>query len=170
MVKHGRAKKRRAGRTGRTKLKNGNYRIFRPATIKDPVIKAMWDQRRSPAANMETLGLRLSTGKDVLASSSKQSGECKAIELYDIPASDIIPKKTLNQRMLPVSIEDQQYIAKLFKKHGNNYAKMARDIKLNEMQHTGAKLRKIGARFLLLSQKDIRVEIPENIKDLMSEL
>ncbi len=182
MVKHGRTKKRRAGRTGRTKLKHNSHRLFRPAKIQDPVIKANWDRRKSPSVNMQNLGLKDATamnhttelykamgvvGADKTQTSG-ESGTCKAVELYDVPASDIIPKKTLAQRMLPVSIENQEYIIKLLERYGDDYAKMSRDIKINNMQHTENKLRKIGARFLLLNEKEIRVDIPENVKSLMA--
>ncbi len=183
MVKHGRTKKRRAGRTGKTKLKHNSHRLFRKAKIQDPVIKANWDRRKSPTVNMQHLGLRDATSMNHTTElykamggaaavgetqTSGESGTCKAVELYDVPASDIIPKKTLAQRMLPVSIENQEYIVKLLEKYGDDYGKMARDIKMNNMQHTENKLRKIGARFLLLNEKEIRVDIPENIKSLMA--
>ncbi len=101
---------------------------------------------------------------------SKEASACKAIELYDIPDSDTLPKSGLSQRMLPVSIENQEYIVKLFQKYGDDYGKMARDIKLNNMQHNTNQLKKIGARFLLLEAGQIRVEIPENVKPLMLAL
>lgn len=91
----------------------------------------------------------------------------KAVEIFDIPDSDVIPKKTLSQRMLPLSIEDQNYMAKCMEKHGDDYAKMARDIKLNDMQHTEHKLRKLGARFLLLSAEHRRTEIPDKVQHLV---
>lgn len=48
----------------------------------------------------------------------------KALELFDIPSSDtFLPKKTKSDIMLPVSIENQQYIAKCFAKYGNDYEK-----------------------------------------------
>lgn len=97
-----------------------------------------------------------------------QKASCKAVELYDIPDSDVIPKQTLSQRLLPVSIENQNYMAALFGRHGNDYGKMAKDMKLNNMQHNENQLRKIGARFLLLNEGEIRVEIPDRIKDLMA--
>mmetsp|Transcript_18440 Transcript_18440/g.22585 ORF Transcript_18440/g.22585 Transcript_18440/m.22585 type:complete len:180 (-) Transcript_18440:143-682(-) len=176
MVKHGRNKKRRAGRIGRTKLKNRNYALFKPPQFQDPVIKNHWDPKKSARVNMESLGLQsapntlfnvLDSQEQKENNESSSTKSCKAIELYDIPESDIIPKSTLAQRMLPVSIENQKYMAKCFAKHGEEYFKMSRDIKVNDMQHTENHLRKLGAKFLLLKKSQRRVDIPEKIRHLI---
>jgi len=134
------------------------------------VVKKSWDPKRSPAENMAKLGLRTNNEKDFLTnpgSANTVEGILgKAVELYDIPDSDDIPKSTL--RMLPVSIENQEYMVKLFAKYGNDYTRMTRDMKLNNMQHTVKQLQKIGARFLLLDKSQIRVEMPDNVKELMA--
>lgn len=176
MVKHARNKKRRAGRIGKTKLKNRTYRFFKPPQITDQVIREHWNPKKSPKENLETLGLcslpnnkihnRGITNKDTELLNS----ECKAVELYDIPESDVIPKRTKSQIMLPVSIENQEYMAKCFTKYGNDYGKMAKDIKVNNMQHNENQLRKLGARFLLLTESQLRVEVPDKIKHLMVKL
>jgi hypothetical protein len=120
---------------------------------------------------MAKLGLRSDPTPKVEnkeSNSLETSGTCKAIELYDIPDSDKLPKSGLSLRMLPVSIENQEYIVKLFQKYGDDYMKMARDIKMNNMQHTKGQLKKIGARFLLLEESQIRVDIPDDVKPLMA--
>jgi len=118
---------------------------------------------------MAKLGLRTNNEKDFLTSNKNtaEGGKAgKAVELFDIPDSDEIPKSTL--RMLPVSVENQDYMVKLFAKYGNDYTRMSRDMKLNNMQHTVKQLQKIGSRFLLLEENDIRVEIPDSVKELMA--
>jgi hypothetical protein len=133
------------------------------------VVKESWDPKRSPAENMAKLGLRTNNEKDFLTSNKNTAEGGKAgtaVELFDVPDSDEIPKSTL--RMLPVSIENQDYMVKLFAKYGNDYTRMSRDMKLNNMQHTVKQLQKIGARFLLLEGNDIRVEIPDSVKELMA--
>ena len=157
---------------------NRNYQFFKPPQIQDPIIKSNWNPRKSPAENLKAMGLRSlpnisvnSRGRNMeeygsTNAKSKESNK-KCIELFDIPDSDIIPKKTLAQRMLPVSIDNQKYMAKCFAKHGDDYLKMSRDIKVNNMQHTENQLRKLGARFLLLSEGERRVEIPDKIQHLM---
>lgn len=98
----------------------------------------------------------------------------KAVELFDIPDSDkmnditVLPGKTFAQRKLPVSIDDQKYIHKCLAKHGDNYLAMMRDIKTNDMQHTVPKLKKMAARFYLLTEEQLRVEIPEKARHLMT--
>jgi hypothetical protein len=48
MVKHGRAKKRRAGRIGRVKLKNRSWVRFDPKPkLGDPALKQVWDPSKS---------------------------------------------------------------------------------------------------------------------------
>jgi hypothetical protein len=136
-------------------------------------MKEHWDPRKSPSVNMANLGLKsnlddktscLSTYNSLLEPSSS----CKAIELFDIPDSDAFPEKKSDHGRLPVSIENQKYIVPLLAKYGNNYTSMARDIKFNNMQHNENQLRKIGARFLLLNENQIRVDIPDGVKTLMA--
>jgi hypothetical protein len=117
-----------------------------------------------PNSNVNSRGRNVD---DYGPSSNSDTKGSKAIELFDIPDSDVFPKQTLAQRMLPVSVEDQKYMAQCFAKHGDDYRKMSRDIKKNNMQYTENQLRKLGARFLLLSEEERRVEIPEKIEHLM---
>lgn len=104
---------------------------------------------------------------------SARSDPQKAIELFDIPDSDnmnaitMLPGKTFAQRKLPVSIEDQTYIAKCLSKHGDDYRAMMRDTKTNDMQHTETKLKKMAARFYLLTEEQVKVKIPEKVRHLM---
>lgn len=105
---------------------------------------------------------------------SSEKTQNKAIELFDIPESDkmngitTLPGKTFAQRKLPVSVEDQRYISKCLAKHGDNYKAMMRDIKTNDMQYTTVQLKKMAARFFLLGEEQIRVDIPEKARHLMA--
>jgi Ribosome biogenesis protein Nop16. len=135
-------------------------------------MKEHWDPKRSPSVNMANLGLKSNLDdKTTSASTNSTSLEspslCKAIELFDIPDSDAFAKSS-NPGRLPVSIENQKYIVALLAKYGNDYISMSRDIKLNNMQHNENQLRKIGARFLLLNENQIRVEIPDDVKSSMA--
>jgi nucleolar protein 16 len=100
--------------------------------------------------------------------------EKTAVELFNIPDSDkmngitMLPGKTFAQRKLPVSIEDQKYIRKCLAKHGDDYHSMMRDIKTNDMQYTEYKLKKMAARFFLLTDGQVKVEIPEKVRHLMT--
>ena len=144
-------------------------------------MRAAWDPRKSPAQNMANMGLQTAVNSSIdaraaiaLATAEVKPDEKKAIELFDIPESDnmnkitMLPGKTLAQRKLPVSIEDQKYIRKCLAKHGDDYHSMTRDIKTNDMQYTEPKLKKMAARFYLLTEEQMRVEIPEKARHLMA--
>lgn len=183
MVKHGVTKKRRSGRTGKSKLKNHSYQFYKPTQIKDDTVRANWNPRKSPAQNMASMGLQTAVNSSIDARATiaaandpgaVEPDEKKAIELFDIPDSDnlnditTLPGKTFAQRKLPVSIEDQKYIRKCLAKHGDDYRSMTRDIKTNDMQHTESKLRKMAARFYLLAEDQVKVEIPDKVRHLMT--
>jgi hypothetical protein len=89
-----------------------------------------------------------------------------AIELFAIPDSDEMGKKA---NRMPLNEEDQKYIAKCMSKYGEDYTSMFRDIKVNKMQHTEEKLRKMGARFMLLSEVQRLVEVPNKMKNMMDD-
>lgn len=98
-------------------------------------------------------------------SSSKTAAKSHVIELFDVPESD----RPSRQQRHPLDDEEQEYMARLFKKHGDNYTKMFRDTKTNNMQHTEEKLRKMGARFLLLSPAQRRVPVPDKVQHLVPD-
>jgi hypothetical protein len=161
MVKHGQNKKRRAGRIGKTKLKNRTYHRWDPKPkFSNDAIKKNWDVSKSPAQNLASLGLVSKPNNDVHRPNEQllPSITSNVVELFDIPDSDEMNK---TKREFPLPEEEQKYIAKCMTKHGKNYGKIFRDIKLNYMQHTETQLKKMGARFLLLSPDQRIVDIPE---------
>jgi hypothetical protein len=158
--RQGKDKKRRAGRYGKTKIKqNKNFKRFDPnPKINDPEVKKLWDPSKSPSANLASMGL-LAKPNDFL----KTTLPTGVIELFDIPESDDLDKP---KRIMPLSEEDQSYIAKCMAKHGDNYSKMFMDIKVNDMQHTAVQLKKLGSRFLLLDEAERAVEVPNKVAHL----
>ena len=54
--------------------------------------------------------------------------------------------------MYSMSVNDQKYMARLMKKHGTNYLKMFRDIKLNDMQYEEERLKRMGTKFINLKE------------------
>uniref|UniRef100_A0A7S2NXJ9 Nucleolar protein 16 n=1 Tax=Leptocylindrus danicus TaxID=163516 RepID=A0A7S2NXJ9_9STRA len=168
-----RNKKRRSGRIGKTKLKNRSYKVFKPPQYEDNTIAQTWDPRKSASYNLEQMGLKSHTNLNDTANastcpSSDGKGTKVAAQLFDIPESDVIPKRTKSDIYLPMSVNDQQYMARLFAKYGDDYKKMSWDIKLNDMQHTKHKLKKMGSRYLLLSDQERaeQVTFPENVRHL----
>jgi len=85
------------------------------------------------------------------------------VELFDIPDSDRPSRRT----RFPLDVDEEKYICKCMHKYGDDYSAMFRDIKVNTMQYTETQLRKMGARFLLLTPEQRRVEVPDNVKDLL---
>ena len=68
MVKHGKDKKRRAGRIGKTKLKNKNFRRWDPnPKVSDALVKEHWDASKSPSENLKSIAVDYppTTGADV---------------------------------------------------------------------------------------------------------
>mmetsp|Transcript_10936 Transcript_10936/g.15408 ORF Transcript_10936/g.15408 Transcript_10936/m.15408 type:complete len:178 (+) Transcript_10936:166-699(+) len=176
MVRHGKDKKRRSGRTGRTKLKTHAFAKYKPPKFTDETVKKHWDPSKSPAANMAELGLKASvnTKKDISKAqeirNDNESGTKPSLELFDVPDSDTMgmnANKKNNSKKLPLGTNDQIYIAKCMTKHGDDYLAMSRDIKLNNMQHTEHKLKKMGARFLLLNEDQRRCDVPDKVQHLV---
>jgi nucleolar protein 16 len=163
MVRQGKDKKRRSGRTGRTKLKNRNYKTWNPKpSFTDPVIKKQWDPKKSYAQNMKKLGLVAHPGAVVTTKDAEQNQQqSTVIELYDVPHSDTLEAR---KKKRPQSADDQKYIARLLAKYGDDYTAMFRDIKVNKMQYTETQLRKMASRFFLLDEEQRVVDVPERIK------
>ncbi len=90
-------------------------------------MKAAWDKTKTPKANMANLGIRIDVNKDITKSAAHTKSS-KAIEVFDIPSDGIIPsKKTYSQILLPMSVNDQNYIAPLLRKHGSTNFKLVND-------------------------------------------
>ncbi len=111
------------------------------------------------------MGLLARPNQDVQRANEapKVNSEANVIELFDIPDSDTLQA---NKKVHPMSIDEQAYISKCMAKHADDYARMFRDIKINNMQYTETQLRKMGARFLLLEPEQRKVDLPRNVKRL----
>eukprot|EP00545_Synedropsis_sp_CCMP1620_P010133 CAMPEP_0119014714 /NCGR_PEP_ID=MMETSP1176-20130426/10269_1 /TAXON_ID=265551 /ORGANISM="Synedropsis recta cf, Strain CCMP1620" /LENGTH=181 /DNA_ID=CAMNT_0006967937 /DNA_START=17 /DNA_END=562 /DNA_ORIENTATION=+ len=175
MVKHGKDKKRRAGRYGKSTLKNKNFKRWDPnPKIGDAAVKKLWDPSKSPEANLATMGLTAlpngpcPTTKITTSTTTSKATTPVIIELFDIPDSDNL-ECAKTKRIMPLSAVDQDYIAKCLTKHGaDNYKKMFMDIKTNDMQLTEKQLRKLASRFVLLDPEQRSVDVPANVQHLVS--
>lgn len=107
-------------------------------------------------------GVGGTTGNRINANSKVTKAH--VIELFDVPDSDRPNRVT----RFPLTRDDEEYMARCMAKHGDNYKAMFRDIKTNNMQHTEDRLRKLGARFLLLSPEQRQVPVPDKVKELLS--
>lgn len=135
-----------------------------------------WDPSKTPAANLIHLGLLANpNNKDVTTSTSNNNNptnpKSTVIELFDVPDSDGLCRDPNKVKQFPLSLEDEQYMVQCMNRYGTEYIKMFRDIKVNYMQHTEEKLRKLGSRFILLSPEQRRVtctEMPEKVQQLLA--
>lgn len=130
------------------------------------MVKEHWDASKSPAANLASMGLlarpnQLEFNKDSTGPATETVAS--VVELFDVPDSDAPTRRS----RFPLVAEEEKYIAKCMAKWGDNYTKMFRDLKINKMQHTEGVLRKMGARFLLLTPEQRRVEVPEKVQPLL---
>jgi hypothetical protein len=177
MTKHGRNKKARsASRNNKAmkssfanaKFKNPNA-LFRTAL---PVVKESWDPKVSPVQNLANMGLKTNMNDDITAARRVKSDDIAkkgaSLELFDIPSDgSAIKGHTKRDVLLPVSVDDQQYIVKLLSKHKLNYMKMFRDTKLNNMQHTAVKLERMADKFFDLTEAQRVVDTPKAVLELV---
>lgn len=93
------------------------------------------------------------------------------IELFDVPDSDGLCRDSNKVKQFPLSLDDEQYMIHCMKRHGTDFVKMFRDIKINYLQHTEEKLRKLGSRYILLSPEQRRVsyiDLPEKVQQCLA--
>ena len=112
------------------------------------------------------MGLAAKPNDGVESSQTPKANETESIvELFDVPNSDRPSRRT----RFPLELDEEKYICKCMQKYGDDYTAMFRDIKVNNMQYTKDHLRKMGARFLLLTPEQRRVEVPDKVKDLLPD-
>ena len=128
------------------------------------MVKQLWDTTKTPLENMALMGFAANANKnDTKANNNNNKANNNSIiELFDVPDSDN-PKE---RRVLPLTQEEQEYMSKCMTKHGNDYGKMFRDIRVNDLQLTETKLQKLGSRFLLLEDHQRLVEVPPRVQHL----
>jgi Ribosome biogenesis protein Nop16 len=158
-------------------FKNRTWTRYDPNPKVDPTLKEHWDPSKTPQVNLLSLGLLANpnqkptdSGNELQHGTTTTSSK-PVIELFHVPDSDGIcrdPNKVKSQ--FPLSLDEEQYMIKCLSRYGTNYTRMFRDIKINAMQHTEDKLRKLGTRFLLLSNEQRHVttdQIPSKVQELL---
>ena len=139
-------------------------RLFKKVQVNEPEIAKHWDPRRSRGANLARMGLSDDANRAVgvpgAAPSRVEVAQEVKLRLVDAPqpARLMDVDKNTNKRRNPMSEEKQKYISTLMKKHGRDFAKMARDRKRNPQQFTSTKLRKMVELYESLSD-DQRVVV-----------
>jgi hypothetical protein len=151
---------------------NRTYHRWNPdPKFTDATIKEHWDPSKSAAVNLARLGLKSNLNQDIHRTVDAPETNVEApnvIELFNIPDSDELRASKAAKR-IPLKADDQKYIVKCLKKHGQDFGKIFRDTKVNYMQYTETELTKMGARFLLLTPEQLALEVPESVKALMHE-
>ncbi len=94
--------------------------------VPDPVVAERWNHRLTTKQNYEAMGLVVDPNKE-------QAPAAVPIELH--PGEYVGPKEKY------LTLAEAINCRELIMKHGNDYLKMWRDIKLNKMQHTRSKLK-----------------------------
>lgn len=147
------------------KLMHGSVKakFHRPKYTMD-TIRDNWDPTKSPADNLASIGLASDVNADVVGRAASASaagdGKGKVCEFFDIPDSDSLVDVNPKRRAQPMLENDQRYVSKLMAKHGEDYEKMARDIKTNAKQLTASRLQKMCARFKLLDDAQRLAPLP----------
>ena len=173
MVKQGRAKKARSGRS-KTKLKTSANAFYKKPIFSDKNVEKQWDPKLSVDVNMRKIGLVGSANADIVGGGKRETnvGRGDAVALFDIPQSGVIEGRTKKDIMLPMSVNDQTYIYKLTEKHGIDFKAMSFDIKtLNKQQLTRKKLENMARKFLKLDDKERVIEHDvEMVETLLADL
>mmetsp|Transcript_12718 Transcript_12718/g.25917 ORF Transcript_12718/g.25917 Transcript_12718/m.25917 type:complete len:196 (+) Transcript_12718:144-731(+) len=186
MVKHGGNKKRRST-SRQNKAMSGSHKVAKyknPRSLfRNQTVASNWNPSTTPLENLKNMGLKALPNDDIkkpsglndasTSSSSSPPVPSKAIELFDIPLNGMIKGKTRADVMLPVSVDDQEYIVRLLKRHRKrdvDYKKMERDTKVNDRQLSAAKVRKLAVKFAGMEKKDRRVEVGDEVEKVLEKV
>jgi hypothetical protein len=152
-------KKRRRGMKVTRKLPKHKALKVKNA-ITHSIIKSEWDNSVSVKDNFKTLGLVTDANDIPGSASSKQPSKPTAFEGFSSVSST---KSTgfddVNPRRKVMTEFDQQFILRCINKHGNNYTRMARDIKINDRQLSGHQLEKMCIKYYESLENDEKEEL-----------
>lgn len=159
MVRHGTAKKRRRNsKVSRSGPKNAKLKVANavPQRIRDE-----WDKTISPALNMAKFGLEADPnqtlnnmsgiGRKHVKPKGADNASAAFIGMMVVPPDDF---KEKNVKLKTLAEVDQQMAAALIKAHGSDYAKMAKDTKVNYNQLTETKCRNLCRKFEDLEESE----------------
>ena len=144
-------KKRRRGTKVTRKLPKHKALKVKNA-ITHSLIKKEWDNTVSVKDNFKTLGLVNDANdmksSDVVSSEANQNKKPSAFQGFATVSST---KSTgfddINPRRKIMTEFDQQFILRCINKHGNDYKKMARDIRINDRQLSEHQLEKMCIKY-----------------------
>ncbi|RLN47115.1 hypothetical protein BBJ28_00017047 [Nothophytophthora sp. Chile5] len=130
-------------------------RKFKTRFVRDAKVQQQWDHQLTTRQNYVVLGLQANPNGHAELRQSLQGAEgslaaSDEARLFAVPDSDFLGERNPKRAANYVSAEEAKYLRALLAKHGEDYKKMERDIKVNNMQWTEQKLRRRCARLALL--------------------
>ena len=136
---------KKTGRVGTLQAKQPKKDHYNPDRIADPAFKAVFDPKKTYLENAASVDLR-------------------AMYAHQLP--DVIPGKAV-WTLPKLSEEERPIVETLVAKHGDKYAQMARDTKINRFQWTASQLEKKvklfqTAKFHVCSDKCLCAMTPQS--------
>jgi nucleolar protein 16 len=134
-------RRRKVSKATRKPPKHPKLRVVK--NLKNSHVKKFYDSAKSPAANLESMGLTPNPNKikaDKKIDENFPGFMGYVDDLTEAAKENPKPRSTLNEM-------DVKYVEDLLAKHGENYKAMERDIKTNYNQHTEAQLKKLVKKY-----------------------
>ncbi|KAG3090161.1 hypothetical protein PI124_g16250 [Phytophthora idaei] len=165
MVRLG-VKIKKRGKVPQRRRKQKPLRKFKTKFVRDPKVQEVWDHTLTTRQNFANLGLQANPNahaalRESVAGADGTLEAADEARLFEVPDSDFLGERNPKRVANFVSEEEAKYLRKLIAKHGEDYKKMERDIKTNNMQWTEQKLRRRYARLALLDANVIRKPLAE---------
>ncbi|EEY65290.1 uncharacterized protein PITG_16938 [Phytophthora infestans T30-4] len=154
MVRLG-VKIKKRGKVPQRRRKQKPLRKFKTKFVRDPKVQEVWDHNLTTRQNYENLGLQANPNahgalRESVAGAEGTLDAADEARLFEVPDSDFLGDRNSKRVANYLSEEETKYLRKLIAKYGEDYKKMERDIKTNNMQWTEQKLRRRCARLALL--------------------
>jgi hypothetical protein len=140
-------KKRRRGlKVTRKAPKNKALKVKNAITHR--IIKNEWDNTVSVKDNFKSLGLVTDANNIAASATAKGAKKPTAFEGFaSVSTTNNCGFDDINPRRKVMTEFDQQFMLRCINKHGNDYIKMARDIKINDRQLSEHQLEKMCTKY-----------------------
>ncbi|KAA8494529.1 Nucleolar protein 16 [Porphyridium purpureum] len=113
--------------------------------VADATVREAWDNSKNVRENLDAIGLAARANAP-LNNKAKASGDAQTAVVARMEELAAVGEKEAPRH--PAEGE-AQVLEKLIAKHGDDYEAMARDIKINTMQHTSRVLERRVRRYLM---------------------
>ncbi|ETO75026.1 hypothetical protein F444_09341 [Phytophthora nicotianae P1976] len=169
MVRLG-VKIKKRGKVPQRRRKQKPLRKFKTKFVRDTKVQEVWDHNLTTRQNYVNLGLQANPNahaalRESIADADGTLEAADEARLFEVPDSDFLGERNPRRVANYVSEEEAKYLRKLIAKYGEDYKKMERDVKINNMQWTEQKLRRRCARLALLDANIISKPQAEETQD-----